>query len=105
MKFRILKKKLLFLHHLMTLEEGSLALEVFRVQEKLGLPGLLLECRDFLVDHNITNISAYTCIQWKNFIKNQIWEMNRTELLHRMAGYKKISQESYKIGCMESKTT
>ena len=96
MKFRILKKKLIFLHHLMTLPEDSLALEVLKVEEKLGLPGLILECREFMMSHDITNICTFSAAQWKSFVKKKIWQMNRAELLLRMKDYKKLSQREFK---------
>ena len=46
MKYRILKKKLLFLHHLATLPCDTLAREIFEVQVKLALPGLVKGCQD-----------------------------------------------------------
>ena len=47
-EYRILMKKLLFLHHVVSLNEGSLAREVYEVQSKLKLPGLVEECQMFL---------------------------------------------------------
>ena len=89
MKYRVLKKKLLFLHHLTILPENSLAAEVFRVQKRLKLPGLARECEDFLIRFRITNIASYTPLQWKYFVRRQISQMNQEEILQKMQGYKK----------------
>ena len=43
MKHRILQKKLLLLHHIATITEDTLAKEIYNVQRKLNLPGLVEE--------------------------------------------------------------
>ena len=53
MENRIMKKKLLFIHHLETLPEDSLAHEVYVIQKQYDLPGLVKECKDFLINFNI----------------------------------------------------
>jgi hypothetical protein len=70
-EFRILKKKLLFLHHVATLPEDTLAREVFEVQKELALPGLLQECQQFLISFGITCIGQYSKPQWKNLVKSR----------------------------------
>ena len=54
MKWRIIEKKLLFLHHVATLPEGSLAKEILDVQTNLSLPGLAQECQEWLISFNIS---------------------------------------------------
>ena len=56
MHLRILQSKLLFLHHLVTLPDESLAKEVYVVQQRLALPGLVHECQEFLVMFGITKV-------------------------------------------------
>ena len=56
MKNRILKKKLLFLHHLETLDNTSLANQVYKSQLELNLPGLMDDCKDFLEKYDLFNI-------------------------------------------------
>ena len=63
-KNRILQSKLLLLHHVATLGEDTLAREIFEVQQELNLPGLHLECRDFLVNTGVSDIKKYTSTQW-----------------------------------------
>ena len=72
MKNRILLRKLLFLHHLATLPDTSLAKEVYTLQTQLNLPGLVDECQDFLRDHELSAIDKYTRCQWKRLIKQII---------------------------------
>ena len=59
MHFRILQSKLLFLHHLETLSDDSLAKEVYDEQKRLELPGLVQECTEFWVKFGITRIGQY----------------------------------------------
>ena len=58
MHHRILKAKLLFLHHLTTLPADTLAREIYEVQKELQLPGLIKECECFLVNNGITRIDV-----------------------------------------------
>ena len=47
MEYRILQKKLTFLHHIENLPDTALAKEVLSVQVDQGLPGIYNECRQF----------------------------------------------------------
>ena len=42
----IMKKKLLFFHHLVQLPENSLAEEIFTIQKENAIPGLVYECNE-----------------------------------------------------------
>ena len=94
MKNRILKKKLLFLHHIATLEEDAIAFQVYSVQKRLELPGLLQECQELLVKFDILDVIEYSSGQWKKLVEKNIIEKNKTDLLETVKGkYKKISYE------------
>ena len=94
MKNRILKKKLLFLHHIATLEEDSIAFQVYSVQKRLELPGLLQECLEFLVKFGIIDVNKYSSGQWKKLVEKNITQKNKTDLLETVKGkYKTISYE------------
>ena len=101
MKFRILSKKLLFLRHLSTLPENSLAAKVFKVQDRLKLPGLAKECEEFLIRFRISNVSSYSKQQWKIFVKRQVWQMNKEEILQNMRTYKKIDYKHFETRSLE----
>ena len=90
MKNRILMRKLLFLHHVATLPADTLAREVYEVQKKLDLPGLLQECKEFLVKHEITKLRHYSSFQWKNLVKCKIYEMNKCEIVSEMKSSQKM---------------
>ena len=97
MKYRILQKKLLFLHHVTTLPEDSLAKEILSVQKRLSLPGLYQECEEWLVKFDITTrVESYTKHQWKNLIKKRIREENKDDLLSQIKYYKKLNYEHFK---------
>ena len=93
MHFRILQSKLLFLHHLETLPDDSLAKEVYDVQQRLAFPGLVQECNDFMVMFGITRIKQYSKIQWKTLVKNKITKMNKDAVISQSSSYKKINFE------------
>ena len=76
MKFMILQRKLLFLHHVATLPDTALAKQIYTVQTQLGLPGIAQECQDFLTKFQITKIDLFSKFQWKTFVKKHIRSMN-----------------------------
>ena len=87
----IIMKKLLFYHHLNSLDEECLAKEIFTIQREKSLPGLVKECLSFLSDLGIqSDPSYYTKNQWKKIIQKSLHEKNGVELLARMESYKKI---------------
>ena len=95
MKYRILKRKLVFFHHLATLPDDCLAREVFDKQVKLSLPGLVPECQPYLETLNITDVSKYSKFQWKKIVNKFILNENRSELLNKIKDYKKL--DYYKL--------
>ena len=68
MEYRIIKKKLMFVHYLANLEDSYLAKQIYDVQLKLGLPGLINECEPCLVKFGVFNIKKDSKIQWKNLM-------------------------------------
>ena len=98
MQWRILEKKLLFLHHVSTLPDNALAKQIYQVQSKLNLPGLVRECREFLIEHHIGDTRAYTKAQWKKLIKGKIGCQNKLSILNKVKnqGYKKVNLDELK---------
>ena len=69
----IIIKKLQFYHHLNSLEDVTLAKEVFEAQKDGELPGLVTECLSFMNDCDITLDPA--CVSksvWNKHIKYKI---------------------------------
>ena len=96
MKLRVVQKKLLFLHHLATLDDDSLAKQVFNVQNKLALPGLVEECQEYLVKFGISDITKYSKPQWKRLILDKIDSLNKATLLDTMkCKYKKLDHQKF----------
>ena len=91
MELRVLKKKLMFLHHLFNLEQGSLAKEILTAQVNLNLPGLFLECKDFLNYYKLSNVAEYSKGQWKRLINDKIRDLNKAKLVEmtKLKSYKK----------------
>ena len=95
MEWRILEKKLLFLHHVASLPDTDLAKEIYNVQVQLALPGIVHECQEFLAKYQITDVSSYTKDQWKKIVKSKIRECNKSGMLNHIKtqGYKKLKYE------------
>ena len=91
---QIMQRKLLFLYHLMTLPENSLAKEIYLIQKENALPGLVNECEQFLSDLNIhADPSTFTKGQWKKIIRKKIQDRNKQLLLQQIREYKKLDYE------------
>ena len=91
LKLRILKKKLIFLHHVKTLPEESLAKEVVEVQENLNFPGLVQECKEFLSKAGVNDITSFSKHQWKAKVSKMIGQINEADLKEKMKSYKKLN--------------
>ena len=76
MAYRVEEKKLLFLHHLISLPDSSRAKQ-FYVQQKLNsFPGLVLECKQLMSKYELDDItevqSLPTKITWKKQVQAKI---------------------------------
>ena len=98
MELRIMRKKLMFLHHLSCLGNDSLAHEVLTIQADLSLPGLYSECHSFLVQNQISDIRVFSKAQWKKLVKTKIDELNKAKLVEMTIkkSYKKINLNALK---------
>ena len=94
MKFRIMMKKLLFLHHLKLLDENTLAKQVLQIQDNLNLPGLVTECKEYFLKYRLPNILKIEMSknEWKKKVKAVIKSENEKELLNQMSTYKKLKK-------------
>ena len=92
MEHRIALKKIMFLHHLLNLPENSLAYQLACVQDSLGYPGLIAECKSLLNVYNIKeNPKLCSKVQWKKLWKKRILEQNRKDILEIVKKYKKLN--------------
>ena len=92
-KYRIMEKKLVFLHYIMKQGKSSLARQIIEEQRNMNFPGLFQECKLFieklkLVDPFQLDMSA---IEWKRIVKKAILTANEEELKEEITKkYKKL---------------
>ena len=86
MKLRIVMSKLNFLWHLCNLEEGALAKEVFEVQKESKLPGLVVECSEWITILKLPDIyeGQFSKTQWKKLVNKAIVKHNEDDLRTKM---------------------
>ena len=90
-KLIINQRKLIFFHHLFTLNESSLARAMAEEQERMNFPGLVSECKQLLCEMGLGNIEVkqFSKYSWKKLIKRKIFEMNCQDLIVRIRKHKK----------------
>ena len=86
---------MLFLKHLSQLESNEIGRIFYEKMKKERIPGLIEECREWLIHFNISFAEMERCNkqQWKNFLKHQFKEENERELLQMSKKYKKIKYD------------
>ena len=92
MKFRIMQRKLIFMNHILHLEEDSLAKQVQRVQQAHGVPGLTSEVETYIEYLGLPNCFLIYIPQkkWKPLVKKAILKANETEIREDLKKYKKV---------------
>ena len=70
----------MLLHHLANLEEDSLANQIYKVQEKLALLGIVPECQPYFVTFGIIDVRKYSKLPGKNLINQKIISLNRDKV-------------------------
>ena len=97
MKLRIIKNKLMFIHHIINLENTSLAKQIQNVQKQYFLPGLTKECREIILKFKLPNILdddvKISKNKWKQLVKRKIIEENEKKLKESMKEYKNEIQQ------------
>ena len=92
MKYRIMMSKLLFLHHIICLDSGSLAKQIQNSQQRNQTPGLTKEVQGFMEELNLPSCLevTFTKAKWKNIVKKAIHKANEEEIRHSIEPYKKM---------------
>ena len=90
MEHRVAKKKLMFYHHLINLPTESLAFEVAKLQDILGYPGLVQECKELIKTYKLPEPHPYSTAQWRMMVKRATLNQNKLDLLQKMEAYKKL---------------
>ena len=92
----IAMKKLNLIHHIASLEENSLAKEIFSVQNEMNWPGLVTECKELIENLNLPNITQqdvrdqWSKQRWKAITKKTIKAKCESELKDEMKDYSKL---------------
>ena len=91
MKFRIMQRKLIFMNHILHLEEDSLAKQVQRVEQAQGVPGLSSEVETYIENLGLPNCFLIYIPQkkWKPLVKKAILKANETEIREDLRNIRK----------------
>ena len=87
LEMEITKRKLLILHHVINMDENSLAREILDVQKSKHLPGLVPECKSLLKSLNLPDIldtkvaAGLSKVAWKKLVKTAIKENEVANLI------------------------
>ena len=86
----LMLKKLLFLHHIISLPDTAVAKEIYLIQREKGYPGLALETDVFLQKLGIdSDPSCFSKAAWKKEVLTKIHRKNKLDLISQMKLYKK----------------
>ena len=82
----------MFVHHIATLDDSSLAKEFYKSQKanQPTHPSVVHEVEEFLNNWNLQNYQNLTKNQFRKRIKEVLHEKNRNELLNWTLSYKKV---------------
>ena len=96
MKFRIMMNKLIFVNHIMNLDDNTLAKQVLSTQIAQDLPGLKCEAEVFIADLGLPNCltSKIQKYSLKLLVKKAVRKANEEELREKMESYKKVNKEA-----------
>ena len=96
MKFRIMMNKLIFVNHIMNLDDNTLAKQVPSTQIAQDLPGLKCEAEIFIADLGLPNCLASKIQKnsWNVLVKKAVSKANEEELREKMESYKKVNKEA-----------
>ena len=91
-KYRIIERKLNFLHHLLNLSQDSLAKQILNVQIANDTPGLVQECKKEIKKLGLPNIfdNNYSAKQWKSTVKKAVSKANENEIRTKLSTYRKF---------------
>ena len=84
--------KIRFLHHIISLDSGSLAKQIQNSQQRNETPGLTTEVKGYMEELNLPNCLEvkFTKSKWKNLVKKAIQESNEKEIRQSIEPYKKM---------------
>ena len=95
-KFMIMKEKLTLLYHIVSLDNNSLANEIYMTQKKFKFPGLTSECMKMIHELGIPNITEdnirqhISKLKWKKIVKDAVKKACEVELKREIKDLKKL---------------
>ena len=104
MRNRVNLRKMMFFHHLMSLEEDAVASRVARVADRSGYPGLMQEYKSLCAELNLPSPVKTSKLTWKRLVKKAITDANKSELLRQIEHkYAKLDFDTLKEETFELK--
>ena len=104
MKFRIMGKKLIFVKHILSQDETSLAKQVLTIQIEHKIDGLVSEVQEAIKELDLPDTfeTDVPKNKWKKLVKKAIMDANEKDLKTRMNDYKKLTdsemqEESFEV--------
>ena len=96
-EFRIKKRKLALLFHILSLEETDLAKQIFEEQYKYKFPGLAMEANEFIRELNLPNIIENRNLKiskqkWKNLVRQAIDDQCTSFFKSSLSKFEKIKE-------------
>ena len=106
MKFRIMMQKLIFMNHILHLEEDALAKQIQTAQKINNVKGLTQEVEMFIAQLSLPNCfnTRIPKTKWKTLVKKAIARANENEIRLATLSYKKMKNrilENEKFECKE----
>ena len=110
MAYRVEEKKLLFLHHLISLPEDCLAKQFYVQQKSNNFPGLVQECQLIINKYSLMDITESqelpTKITWKKMVQSKVNNFFEAELKSEIKEkYSKLKIMTQKMKNLEPKAT
>ena len=92
MKYRIMMSKILFLHHIISLDDGALAKQIQSSQQRYQTPGLTQEVQGYMEELKLPSCLEikFTKSKWKSLVKKAIKEANERDIRQSIEPYKKM---------------
>ena len=91
MQSRINLRKLTFYHHLLSLDDNTVASRVASQATRADYPGLMREYKQLCEDYSLPCARQVSKQGWKKLVKRAIFDANRTYLLQQIyTNYKKL---------------
>ena len=100
MSERIEEKKLLFLHFLKSLPSSSLASEIFEIQRKYNLIGLVSEMKSLISKYEVPDIISnnnisFSKAEWKKIVKKAVHSKSQCSVLEEIRQYSKLKYKNF----------